>query len=477
VARVRLAWAAVAIVVVVVAWDFLAATTFVGDDHVFLAFARHAPSPWAPFVADLHGGEYYRPLPMALWWLLGRTGGALRFAILALALHLAAAALVTACVTRWQPAPDRLASICAGALFLAAPATRDAALWFSASTDLLATTFTLAALLAMSGGRVAYVGSLVLAALAYLSKESALALPLLGLALLGRRALPHLVLAGGYLAVRLAVLGGWGGAGDERASVAVRAAQIGAGLVRGLFGEAPVPALALALGGAALAWAAWGAIARARAGERMALRPLVWIGLAALPLAGAGWVVGTRYFYLPAVGLAWLLGNALAARGPLAAGGAVAFLLAAGSVRAVERRAEIAAYRTRVAVAAEAVAAARDGGHSVVHVRSGIKDLDLAVKERLGEGDYLVLCDVPASFVLMPPALAARARFLLAAPPLPPSGAYRFGTAAVVGLARRDESPALDEVMARLPEIRFVELVAASSGLRWRDVTAEKRAR
>ena len=72
---------------------------------------------------------------------------------------------------------------------------------------------------------------------------------------------------------------------------------------------------------------------------------------------------------------------------------------------------------------------------------SGVKDLDLAVKEdpRLAAvaGDVLVLTDVPASFVIVPPSLAAAATPLIAQPPLPPSGAYRFGAARVVGLARR----------------------------------------
>ena len=74
--RARLAWGTLlATLLVVVAWDFLAATTFFGDDHLFLTYARHAPHPFAALVADQHGGEYYRPLPMALWWLLVKIGG------------------------------------------------------------------------------------------------------------------------------------------------------------------------------------------------------------------------------------------------------------------------------------------------------------------------------------------------------------------------------------------------------------------
>ncbi len=65
---------------------------------------------------------------------------------------------------------------------------------------------------------------------------------------------------------------------------------------------------------------------------------------------------------------------------------------------------------------------------------------------------------MPASFVILPEALAARAAFLLADPPLPPSGAYRFGGRRVVGLARRGADPDLGEVVRRLPGIRFLRL-------------------
>src|SRR6185369_16690080 len=100
------------------------------------------------------------------------------------------------------------------------------------------------------------------------------------------------------------------------------------------------------------------------------------------------------------------------------------------------------------------------------------KDLDLILKERPGRpDDFLVLADVPASFVLMPPALAGRTRFLLASPPLPPSGAYRFGGRSVVGLARRHESPDLELVLERLPELRFIQLFQDKGGVGWRDVT------
>src|SRR5512136_106055 len=68
-----LGWTALAVaLVVLVGWDFAVATTFLGDDYIFRLFARIEDNPFVAFVADKHGGEYYRPLPMALWWLLER---------------------------------------------------------------------------------------------------------------------------------------------------------------------------------------------------------------------------------------------------------------------------------------------------------------------------------------------------------------------------------------------------------------------
>ena len=124
---------------------FFVATTFHGDDHLFLAFARHAPHPFVAFVSDAHGGEYYRPLPMLVWWLLGRpAAGSVPFAALAFLLHAGAAAL-TALLLR---ALGRPAAVAGGAAvgMLLAPQNLDAAYWFSASTDLFATVFVLAAL-------------------------------------------------------------------------------------------------------------------------------------------------------------------------------------------------------------------------------------------------------------------------------------------------------------------------------------------
>ncbi len=134
---------ALALLAIAVAAPFFVATTFIGDDYLFLAFARHAPNPLAPFVSDHHGGEYYRPLPMAVWWLLGRPDlGSAPFAALAFALHAGVAMMLMLLLRRLQR-PAAVA-VSAGALVLIAPQNLEAAYWFAANTDLLATAFAVA---------------------------------------------------------------------------------------------------------------------------------------------------------------------------------------------------------------------------------------------------------------------------------------------------------------------------------------------
>jgi hypothetical protein len=501
---------AAALLLGLVAWDFAAATTFVGDDYLFLAFARLEPNPLRAFVRDMHGGEYYRPVPMLLWWLLDRVGQGATwpFALAGFLLHAGSAALLVA-LGRGVGFPLRV-SLAAGALFLVAPAEREAALWFSASTDLLATLATLAALVCLLRQSLKWepwkgshtlprwcaaskarrlptrlgwrAVSVVLAALAYFSKETALVLPLLGVAALWGRAaqrrlslralvtpvLPHLVVAVGYLAVRFAVLRGLGGSNDPVAPWWGRGLQMTGGLVHAVTAYAPFPeVLAWLVGGGLLLIAGVFAL-RARAWF-----PVLWTLLALLPLPAAGWVVGARYFYLPAVGLMLMLALAADTRGLAAMIAAISLLAVMGLGSTAARMGEVRRYRAVLAAAHDAVAQGAQAGHTIFLVRNAVKDLDLALKLRwpMGPQPLLLIPDVPASFVWMPDALAERARFLLARPPLPPTGEYRFGGQHIMGLARREEAPDLDEVVARLPEIRFLELVADGRG----QVTARDR--
>jgi type III secretion system FlhB-like substrate exporter len=439
-------------------------------------------------VSDAHGGEYYRPLPMMVWWLLGRPGtGSAPFAALALALHAGAAAL-TALLLR---ALGRPAVVAYGAavLMLLAPANLDAATWFSASTDLLATVFVLGSLIATVRGRLLVAAALALGA--YLSKESAYALPLLAL-LLTRElrwrkrlvaAAPPVALLAAVLLVRVRVLHGWGGAGDARAGVGAKLLQIASGLAHVFTGEGVMPeVLAFGAGTAIVALTAFAALRRRRDAGSAGLLPLAFCALAAAPLLAAGWAVGARYYYLPAVGVAWAAAEALASAG-IAVHVALACVLAiVGGLQAVQRHADVVSYDRRIAAARRVVASGLASGHHVFNIMSGVKDLDLAVKEdpRLAEhaNDVLVLTDVPASFVIVPPALAVAAAPLIAQPPLPPSGAYHFGDVDVVGLARREDGPSLREVWQHFPDIRFVRLRPVPSGqIIARDVTDETRQR
>ncbi len=474
---------------VAVAIPFFVATTFHGDDHLFLAFARHAPHPFVAFVSDAHGGEYYRPLPMAVWWLLGGPGaGSTPFAVLAFLLHAGAAAL-TALLLRALGRPAAVAGG-AGVLMLLAPQNLDAASWFSASTDLFATVFVLAALIAAVRGRLLIAALAALAA--YLSKESAYVLPLLTLLVLGglpwRRRVaavaPQLALLAAVAAARTAVLHGAGGSGDTRAGVGAKLLQIVGGLAHVFTGDGVLPEpLAFGLGTAIVALVAFAAIRRraedASPGATRVL-PLALCAIATLPLLAAASAVGARYFYLPAVGLAWAAAEALADAGIAARATIAAGLLLVGGLQAAQRRADVVSYDRRVAAARRVVATGLASGHRVFDIMSGVKDLDLAVKEDRAlvgaAGEVFVLTDVPASFVIIPPALAAAAAPLVAEPPLPPSGAYRFGDVRVVGLARREDGPSLREVVARFPDIRFVRLRPVPSGqVIARDVTDETR--
>jgi hypothetical protein len=491
----------------VAATPFFVATTFFGDDHLFLAFARHVGNPFLPFVKDLHGGEYYRPLWMFVWWLLARMGapGALwPFALAALALHAGAAGLVFV-LLRTLGRPFTV-SASAGALMFLAPQNLAAALWFSATTDLLATVFVLGALIALVRRRHLLAALTALAA--FLSKESAFVLPLLSAIVLALRAradsadaadsgaghrspllevAPQAALLAAVCVVRKTVLHGWGGSGDSRASFVGTILQIWAGFAQTFTGETVFPPpLAFAVGTTVLALVVLAIARQGRGGGKgrgkgaaaASWAPLAFAVVAAAPLLAAGWAVGARYYYLPSVGLCWAVAEALAGAeaGPAAWATLAAGLLAVGGLQASERRQEVISYDRRVAAARRAVTAGLGAGHHVFHIDGGIKDLDLAIKEQpaLESGAVLVLGDVPASFAIVPPQLAVAAASLAAVPPLPPSGAYSFGGVRVVGLARRGDEPDLDEALARFPDLRFIRLRSIRGGqVIGRDVTEQ----
>jgi hypothetical protein len=237
-------------------------------------------------------------------------------------------------------------------------------------------------------------------------------------------------------------------------------------------GVLPEP-LSWILGGASL----WLLVSAARrAGGTPA--PALFTAVALIPLLAASWPVGARYFYLPAAGLAWATGEVLVDASLGACAAAASLLATVATLQAGARQGDVAAYASRLSAARRAVADGLRHGHRVFHVNGGIKDLDLAVKDDPAAGSAvagaLVLSDVPASFVVLPPDLARPALILVADPPLPPSGAYRFGGERVVGLARRGDDPSLDEVLARFPDLRLIRLRPGAGGIVIaRDVTEE----
>jgi hypothetical protein len=257
--------------------------------------------------------------------------------------------------------------------------------------------------------------------------------------------------------------------------------QILAGFAQTFTGEAVLPTpLAFAVGTMILALTVFALAQRGRPVARLA--PLAFAVISAAPLFAAGWAVGARYYYLPAVGLCWAVAEALErfGVGPAARITLAAVLLAVGVGQAAERRQEVVSYDRRVAAARRAVAAGLGAGHHAFHIDGGIKDLDLAVKEEpvIEYGGVLVLGDVPASFAIVPPQFEVAAAPLVAVPPLPPSGAYRFGDARVIGLARRGDEPDLEEVLSRIPDLRFVRLRSIRGGqVIARDMTGEIKRR
>jgi hypothetical protein len=472
--------AALALALVV---PFFTSTTFIGDDHLFRTFARHAPNPIVPFVIDQHGGEYYRPLPMAVWWLLERSGGGrIPFAALALALHVTFALLVVS-LLRGLERPNSVV-IAGGALVLFAPQNLEAAYWFSASTDLFATVFVVGSLVALLRARL--VASLVLAFGAYLSKESSFVLPVLALVVLRipwrRRALlvaPHVAALTVVIVARGLVLRGMGATADTQVGALGKLVQLASGCAHVFTGQGVLPeVLAFGLGMAILALAFFTALRR----PDVRSLPLAFAGAALLPLVATGWAVGARYFYLPSVGLAWAAAEALTGVGPAARATFAAALLLIGVGQAVQRRHDVASYDGRVAASRRAIREGVSAGHRIFHVDGGVKDLDLVIKQdpdfRSVADELFVLDDVPASFAIVPPALAEAAAVVVATPPVPPSGGYRFGDVRVVGLARRGDEPSLDEVVARFPDIRFLRLRPTPGGrIIARDMTYEIKQR
>src|SRR6185436_3404606 len=147
-----------------------------------------------------------------------------------------------------------------------------------------------------------------------------------------------------------------GGAGDARAGLRAKLFQIAGGLAHVFTGDGVVPEpLAFGVGTAVVALAGFAAIRGRQKADGAGGLAFAFCALAALPLLAAGWAVGARYFYLPAVGLAWAAAEALAGAGVAARATIAAGLLLVGGLQAAQRRGDVVSYDRRVAAARRVV--------------------------------------------------------------------------------------------------------------------------
>lgn len=153
---------------------------FVGDDFMILHRLRALASPLDVlrfFRGDFF--EYYRPLPFlsqALdWWIGGYDP--LPYHLTNLLIHIVNAVLVMMIGIRLSP--RSLAGPLAGLLFALHASNHEAVMWISARFDLLATCFSLAAIVwLLRDGKTAEILAPIFFLAAVLSKESAVAMPI-----------------------------------------------------------------------------------------------------------------------------------------------------------------------------------------------------------------------------------------------------------------------------------------------------------
>lgn len=185
-----LGWAALLpVAAVIVFFPALSAALWL-DDYTFVALSRRAASPLDFFTTEHMFGDWlYRPLPMALWWVVERLGGSVRLQYFCNAVLLGLCGAAFYWVLReldWRRPSAALVSL----LFVLLPANVGTALWLSDRFDLFAVLFELcgAALwlrYTRTGvHRLAWLVALLVLAAA-LSKELAYAFPaMLGIVLL-----------------------------------------------------------------------------------------------------------------------------------------------------------------------------------------------------------------------------------------------------------------------------------------------------
>lgn len=359
----HLAWLGIALVLLTLAgYGFTLGDFFLSDDFAALEMVVEAGS-WRESLAPGGGfrQSWLRPLPNLFWWWnyqafglepLGyRVTNALLHALNGWLLALLAGSLTS----------SRRVAVLAGAVFVVFPIHPEAVTWVCARYDLVCTTGVLAALLAWhayvgpDGGAVQWIAAALATSAALASKEMAFALAPLLLILTwagprSRRAWVGLALLGlvflGYFALRLELLGGFGGMPGEggRLTSQLRPGRPSFVYHALTYGFVPtlrlpvgpawlplqiLPVAAFGLGFVGIARRGWGAASFRSLGLALAC-----FGASLLPIAS--WATfwgghGTRYLYLPIAFSSLAMAIALERLAPRAraaqAAGAIAVLL------------------------------------------------------------------------------------------------------------------------------------------------------
>ncbi|MGB8636215.1 MAG: hypothetical protein WCD36_13195 [Rhodanobacteraceae bacterium] len=172
-------WAAVGVLVLAIFWAYAPALSsyFVLDDFGLLAYSRMLGNPLPIFVHDhFPGSLFYRPLTMLFWWLtvkLFHTASMPQY-LCNLLLHLSVALVLGKLA--FDMTGKRLAALIAALIFALHPIGIGTSLWLSDRFDLLASVFSLLAMVAALGyrreGRTSQlIATLLLTLAALLSKE------------------------------------------------------------------------------------------------------------------------------------------------------------------------------------------------------------------------------------------------------------------------------------------------------------------
>ncbi|MGE0362877.1 MAG: hypothetical protein AB7H93_12550 [Vicinamibacterales bacterium] len=326
--RCRISWSAVAIAAIaaVAGYGWSVALGPLSDDYLLREWARSGE--WFP-----DAWPYTRPLPLAIWQVLGGMGDWSAIHAFSVAVHAANSGMVAAIAGGWS---GPLSGAAAGLLFALFPASAEPVAWAAGVFDVVATSTALAAVLVwqhVPSQRRRRVFIVVLCLLGLASKESAIVIPgllvLVAMATTGggarlRDHVPTLLTASGVVAgmVALRAVASPAVAGHLAALPAGRRAlkdllvEPFAGVVMPLRGEtdAVVPSL-LAL--ATLVLVAIALLPSLTTRQRTAAADrtgpvffagFVWVLIGALPLLAtlhvAPTLEGSRYLYLSVVGLA-----------------------------------------------------------------------------------------------------------------------------------------------------------------------------